>query len=319
MILFLLVLGSVLLYFGAEWLVKGGVRLAVSCGITPLVVGLTVVAFGTSAPELVVSVQAAFGGYSEIAVGNVVGSNIFNICFILGLAALINPMKVTSQLIKFDTPIMIGVSILFALLFLDKSLGRIEGAILFAGVVAYTSWSVVSARKEVAAGKVPAGIEEEVKDEVGDASKAPLWQDILLIVVGLLLLVGGAKAFVEGSVMLARKFGLSEAVIGLTIVAAGTSLPELATSIVAAIRKQQDIAIGNIVGSNIFNILCILGVASIIKPIHCTQISYVDLGVMIFSSVLLLPFMRTGFILSRWEGAVFLAIYGGYLAWLWPK
>lgn len=305
----LIVIGLVLLYYGAEWLVGGGASLAVKAGVTPLVVGLTVVAFGTSCPELVVSVDAALGHHGEISIGNVVGSNIFNIAFILGLSAMIRPLKVQMQLIRFDTPIMIAASVLFIIFFLDKTISRMEALILFAGVLAYTVSVVRMARKEVKKNRDD-GIAGDVHVEYC------LEVCVFFIIAGLTALVVGARVFVEGSVMIAQNFKISEAVIGLTIVAAGTSLPELATSVVAAAKKQSDISIGNIVGSNIFNILFIIGIAGIISPIYAPGISSVDLGMMLATAVLLFPLMRTGFVINRIEGFALVSIYLGYLWYL---
>ena len=307
----LIITGLVLLYFGAEWLVGGGASLAVKAGVTPLVVGLTVVAFGTSCPELVVSVDAAISHHGEISIGNIVGSNIFNIAFILGLSAMIRPLKVQMQLIRFDTPIMIAASILFVIFFLDKKINRPEALILFAGIFVYTVVVVRMARKEVKKNRDD-GIPGEVHAEYG------LEVCVFLIIAGLTALVVGARVFVQGSVMIAQNFKISEAVIGLTIVAAGTSLPELATSVVAAAKKQADISIGNIVGSNIFNILCIIGIAGLISPIYAPGISPVDIGMMLITAILLFPIMKTGFIINRIEGFVLIVIYLGYLWYLCP-
>ena len=304
----LIIIGLVLLYYGAEWLVGGGASLAVKAGVTPLVVGLTVVAFGTSCPELVVSVDAALGHHGEISIGNIVGSNIFNIAFILGLSAMIRPLKVQMQLIRFDTPIMIAASVLFIIFFLDKTISRMEALILFAGILAYTVSVVRMARKEV----------KKNRDDgiAGDVPEYCLEVCVFFIIAGLTALVVGARVFVEGSVMIAQNFKISEAVIGLTIVAAGTSLPELATSVVAAAKNQSEISIGNIVGSNIFNILCIIGIAGIISPICAPGISSVDLGMMLATAVLLFPLMRTGFVINRIEGFALVSIYLGYLWYL---
>ena len=307
----LIITGLVLLYFGAEWLVGGGASLAVKAGVTPLVVGLTVVAFGTSCPELVVSVDAAISHHGEISIGNIVGSNIFNVAFILGLSAMIRPLKVQMQLIRFDTPIMIAASVLFVIFFLDKKINRPEALILFAGIFVYTVVVVRMARKEVKKNRDD-GIPGEVHAEYG------LEVCVFLIIAGLTALVVGARVFVQGSVMIAQNFKISEAVIGLTIVAAGTSLPELATSVVAAAKKQADISIGNIVGSNIFNILCIIGIAGLISPIYAPGISPVDIGMMLITAILLFPIMKTGFIINRIEGFVLIVIYLGYLWYLCP-
>ena len=308
-----LLAGLVLLYFGAEGLVRGAASLALRAGITPLVVGLTVVAFGTSAPEMVVSTKAAWLGQGGIAVGNVVGSNIFNIAVILGLSALLRPMVVRMQLLLFDMPLVILAS-LVALLFLrDDQLARPEAALLFAGIIADTAINIILARREKS---------REIASEFAEGTphaSGRLAVDLLYVLGGLALLVLGARLFVAAAVELARMWGVSEAVIGLTIVAAGTSLPELATSILAAARKQDDIAIGNIVGSNVFNLLAILGAAGLVRPLEASGIGAMDLGMMVLTALVLLPMMRTRMMLGRWEGALLLALYGGYLWWLWPK
>jgi cation:H+ antiporter len=309
----LLLVGLVALYFGAEWLVRGGASLAVRLGVTPLLVGLTVVAYGTSMPELIVSSTAAVEGQGAIAIGNVVGSNIFNIGVILGLTALLAPMRVQLQLLKFDTPVMVGVALLFLLFFRDGSIQRWESLVFLGVIVLYTVVNVRLARRQVSA---------EVRREFDDSLPMPTgsrWTDAGLIVAGLATLVLGSRLFVTGAVDLARLFDISDAVIGLTIVAAGTSLPELASSLVAAWRKQPDIAIGNVVGSNIYNILAILGVSGMMaSPVNGQGVGLTDTLVMIGFSVLLLVIAWTGFQLRRWEGAVLLALYGSYVWHLWP-
>jgi len=309
----LLLAGLVALYFGAEWLVRGGASLAVRLGVTPLLVGLTVVAYGTSTPELIVSSTAAAQGQGAIAIGNVVGSNIFNIGVILGLTALLAPMRVQLQLLKFDTPVMVGVALLFLLFFRDGSIQRWESLVFLSGIVLYTVVNVRLARRQVSA-----DVRQEFDDSVPKPTGSP-WTDAGLIVAGLATLVLGSRLFVTGAVDLARLFSISDAVIGLTIVAAGTSLPELASSLMAAWRKQPDIAIGNVVGSNIYNILAILGVSGMIaSPVNGQGVSLTDTVVMIGFSVVLLVISWTGFTLRRWEGALLLALYGGYLWHLWP-
>lgn len=310
-IAFWLLAGTVALYFGAEWLVRGGAALALRLGMTPLLAGLTVVAYGTSSPELVVSLTAAAKGGGAIAIGNVVGSNIFNIGFILGLTALIAPLRVQSQLVRLDTPVMIAVAAVFIWCFRDGQVDRWEGALLTLGLVGYTTLNVFLARRVAGRGNTASDL---------PAPGGAWWKDAILIVGGLVVLVLGSRWFVRGAVDLARLAGLSEAVIGLTIVAAGTSLPELAASVVAAARKQADIALGNIVGSNIYNVLAILGVSGLVAgPLDGAGISRVDVWVMLGFSALLLPIAYTGHRLSRWEGGWLLVAYGGYLAWLWPK
>jgi cation:H+ antiporter len=307
LIILFLALGVVLLYFGAEMLVHGSSNLALRLGVSSLVVGLTVVAFGTSAPELVVSVGSGLKGLGDIALGNVVGSNIFNGAAILGLAAMIRPMKVNIQVLRIDTPIMVTVSALLILFLRDSRISRIEGLFLTACIVAYVAFTVYAVRKDAKA--------------MGQKKRMPKGNipiDLGLVIAGLFALVYGSKFFVKGAVDLAHRFSISEALIGLTIVAAGTSLPELATSVVAAFKKEEDIAIGNIIGSNIFNILAILGISSLLTPLTSTGIGYTDLGFLLATSMILLPFMRTGFTISRLEGLVLFLSYAGYLWWLWP-
>jgi len=307
----LLLGGLAILSLGAEFLVRGSAALALRLGLTPLVVGLTVVGFGTSSPEMVVSVKGALAGQGDLAVGNVVGSNIFNIAVILGMTVLIKPIKIGLQLIKLDTPIMIGAALLFIALIWDGAISRPEAALFFALLVAYLVFTVRAARKE------SKNIQEEFSHELPKAD-SPVWLNSLYIVLGLAGLIFGGQMFINGSVALARVWGISDVIIALTVLAAGTSMPELATSIIAALRKNPDIAIGNIIGSNIFNTLGILGVSGMLAPIHAPGISHVDLWLMVGISFLLVPLMLTGFTLRRWEGGILLSIYGGYLWHLWP-
>lgn len=312
--LFLITTSLGLLTLGAEGLVRGSASMALRLGLTPLMVGLTVVAFGTSAPELIVSLKASQLGQGDIALGNVIGSNIFNIGVILGLTALICPVPVKLQIIKIDGPIMLGVALLVPLLLLDGNLiSRLEGIALTSGIAGYTALLVFLARREPA----PAW---QVEFEEGMPRRSRHWLlDLLLMVAGLALLIAGSRLLVDSSVSVARILGVSEAVIGLTIVAAGTSVPELATSVVAAIRKEPDIAVGNIIGSNIFNILAILGVSATVMPISASGIRSFDILVMIGFSILLLPVIRSGSRLSRIEGGILLAGYVAYLILLWPN
>jgi cation:H+ antiporter len=313
LIALLLLAGLVALYFGAEWLVRGGASLAVRLGVTPLLVGLTVVAYGTSTPELIVSSTAAVQGQGAIAVGNAVGSSTFNIGVILGLTALVAPMRVQLLLLKVDTPVMVGVALLFLVFFRDGSIQRWESIVFLAVIVLYTAVNVRLARRQARA-----DVRQEFDDSVPKPTGSP-WTDAGLIVAGLAMLVLGSRLFVAGAVDLARLFSISDAVIGLTIVAAGTSLPELASSLMAAWRKQPDIAIGNVVGSNIYNILAILGVSGVMaSPVNGQGVSLTDTLVMTGFSVLLLIIAWTGFQLRRWEGALLLALYGAYLWHLWP-
>ena len=311
-IILYLVGGLIMLFIGAEGLIRGSSNLAIKIGITPLVVGLTVVAFGTSTPELVVSLKAALLGNSSISLGNVVGSNIANIALILGVAALIKPLDVHAKVIMREIPIMIGISLLLILFLLDGELGFIDGLVFVSGIITYTFVNVWMARKE----KSPE-VDKEFKD--GLKSKLGIPVSIVLMIAGLGLLILGANLFVQSAVAIAKMFNVSDAIIGLTIVAIGTSLPELITSIVAAYKKESDIAIGNVVGSNIFNILGILGITALIIPISSVGISYVDLGVMLFTAIILFPLSRTGFSISRAEGVLLLAGYAGYIYYLIPK
>jgi cation:H+ antiporter len=285
-------------------------------GISPLVVGLTVVAFGTSAPELAVSIKASLGGQTDIAVGNVVGSNILNILFILGISALISPLTVASQLIRTEVPLMIAASILMLLLGLDGTIQRIEGIGLFAALVCYVIWTVRKSRKERVA--VKAEFEEAFPEEPRP-TLSYLGLQVLLIIGGLVLLAFGARWIVDGSTTIARMLGMSELLIGLTIIALGTSLPEAAASIVASIRGERDIAVGNVVGSNLFNILCVLGLTAAVVPdgvdVSRTALR-LDIPVMIAVAVACLPIFFTGHRIARWEGALFLGYYIAYTSYL---
>lgn len=307
-----LVGGLVMLFIGAEGLIRGSSNLAIKIGITPLVVGLTVVAFGTSTPELVVSLKAALLGNSSISLGNVVGSNIANIALILGVAAIIKPLDVHANVIMREIPIMILITVLFLFLLIDGELGFIDGLIFVIGLVIYLIVNVLLARKE----KNPE-VDSEFKE--GLKSKLGVPVSIVLMLAGLGLLILGANLFVQSAVAIAKMFNVSDAIIGLTIVAIGTSLPELITSIVASYKKEADIAIGNVVGSNIFNILGILGITALIIPISSVGLGYVDLGVMLFTAIILFPLSRTGFSISRFEGAILLVGYAGYIFYLLPK
>lgn len=307
--------GLALLVLGASWLVTGASAVAAAAGVSSLVIGLTVVAFGTSAPELAVSVQAAWAGQADLAVANVVGSNTFNVLFILGASALITPLLVAQQLVRRDVPIMIGISGVLWWAAYDGQLTRLDGVLLFLGLVVYTVWIVrVSRRetKEVAA---------EYEGEYGPAQtrRRPLLLSIGLVVGGLALLVVGSNWLVDGAITFARWWGISDVVVGLTIVAAGTSLPEVATSITAAIRGERDIAVGNVVGSNIFNIMGVLGLSCIVAPAGLTvlpSMATFDIPVMIAVAVACLPVFARGFTIPRWEGALFLLCYAAYTVYL---
>ena len=311
--LLFLAIGLALLYFGGEGLVRGASGLALRLGLTPLAVGLTVVAFGTSMPELTVSLNAALAGEGDVSMGNVVGSNIANIGLILGLTALVMPITTHLQLLKFDLPILVAVTLAVVLTVLDGSLGRIEGAVLFTSLVLYTGVVLRLARKESVA------IQAEYAADLSEDQSPPVTRipvQVALIAVGLVMLVVGGKLFVAGAVDLARGLAVPEAVIGLTIVAVGTSLPELSASLVAAARGHSDIAVGNVVGSNLFNLLNILGLTALVRPFEFPGIGGVDYAVMIAFAVILFPLLWTGSRLTRFEGVVLLAGYGGYIAWL---
>jgi cation:H+ antiporter len=364
----MLVGGLVLLVVGGELLVRGASRVAAAFGISSLVIGLTVVAFGTSAPELVVSIQAGLAGNPDIALGNVVGSNIFNVLFILGVCALILPLTVSRQLVRREVPIMIAASLALFVLVQDDGIGLFDGLLLFSAAVGYTAWSVIQSRRETAAAS---NSDEPITIDT-IAGKSPFWLGgaiatllmallgwwlgwFNLTVVGLLSagaivfiggslfgkggttaagdlahnagyilaglggLVLGAGYLIDGATTIARAIGVSDLIIGLTIVAAGTSLPEVATSIIATIRKERDIAIGNVVGSNIFNILSILGISAIVTPGGLSvnpEIRAFDLPVMIAVAVACLPIFFTGFTIARWEGLVFLGSYVAYTTML---
>jgi cation:H+ antiporter len=312
----LLIAGLAVLLAGADLLVRGASRLALRFGISPLVIGLTVVAFGTSSPELAVSVQSGLAGQADIAVGNVVGSNIFNVLAVLGLAALIAPLMVQQQLVRFEVPLVVGLSVLVLVMAQDGRIGPFDGLLLVAGLVAYTVLVVRQTRREVAA------VQAEYAKEFGGAAAgwlARLPVQIALVLGGLGLLVLGATWLVDSAVSIARALEISEAVIGLTIVAAGTSLPELATSVVAAMRGERDIAVGNVVGSSVFNLLGILGIAALVTPGGLSVapgLLFFDIPVMIAVAFACLPIFSTGHRIARWEGALFLAYYGVYVTYL---
>ena len=303
--------GIILLFVGAEGLVRGSSSLALNLGISPLVIGLTIVGFATSSPELVVSIRAAIIGNSEIVLGNVIGSNIANIALILGCAALIKPLKVNVDVIRKEVPILIGVSILLVIILIDGEVGFVDGIIFIAGILIYIIVSIVFAKKEK---NVNAEIIYE--NEFQSNFKTPLL--ILLIIAGAVILVFGANIFLKSAIALSKLFGMSDALIGLTVVAIGTSLPELITSVVAAFKNKADIAIGNAVGSSIFNILFILGVTAVIMPISSRGIDYIDLGVLMLTAVILLPMSFRGYRINRVEGLILLLGYILYIYQLLP-
>lgn len=311
-----IVIGLVLLIAGGELLVRGASSLATAMRISPLVIGLTVVAFGTSAPELAVNVRAAFTGQGDLAVGNVVGSSIFNVLVVLGLSALVAPLVVSARLVQRDVPMMIVAALLLPLLGWDGRLGRGDGLMLFGLLVLYTIWTVRQGRNET--------IDIQQEFALRTAAEKPrsrlqLLADAGRLLIGLALLPIGSEWIVDGSVVLARLWGVSELMIGLTILAAGTSLPEVVVSIIASVRGQRDIAVGNVVGSNLLNILGVLGLTALVAPDGvpiAEPAMKLDIPVMIAVCVACLPIFFTGHRISRWEGTVFLAYYAAYIGYL---
>ena len=316
--LLLFLLGGALLAGGAELLVRGASRLAVAAGISPLVVGLTVVAFGTSAPELAVTLDAALIGEADVALGNIVGSNIANVLLVLGLSAAVAPLAVSRRLIRLEVPLMIGASLLVLVLALDGRVGRLDGLLLFAAVVAYTVFAIRQSRREEAAVQAAAR-EEEAAGEQRPPRRARWPLDVLRVLLGLGLLVVGARWLVAGAVAAAAALGVSELVIGLTVVAVGTSLPELATSVMATLRGERDMAVGNVIGSNLFNLLTVLGLGSALAPAGIAvprAVITFDLPVMIAVAFACLPIFFTGHRIARGEGWLFLAYYAAYTGYL---
>ncbi|WP_194861317.1 calcium/sodium antiporter [Dietzia sp. SYD-A1] len=327
-----LAVGFVLLVAGGESLVRGASRLAVTIGMSPLVVGLTVVAFATSTPELAVSVDAALSGHPGLAVGNVVGSNIANILLILGLTALVAPLLAKSRIVRVDIPIMVGFSIVLLVVALDGVISALNGMLLLAGLVAYVVVTVVISRKRTAGtvetthdgstAESTAGAESDAdaeadEDEGSHKGAHSILMSCAMVALGVLLLVVGARLLVTAASDLAAAWGMSDLVIGLTVVAIGTSLPELATSLVAAFRGERDMAVGNIVGSNMFNIGAVLGVTSLITPIEVAAGAIrFDLPIMVAVALALLPIAFTGMAIKRWEGFLFAGFYAAYIAYV---
>ena len=304
----LFIIGLAVLAAGAEALIRGAVRVARAVGVSPFVVGFTVVGFGTSAPELVVSLSAALRGSSEIALGNVVGSNIANVGVVLGLAAVVAPLAARMRLLKVEVPLVIGASLLLWALCWDGQVGRTDGAILLVGFGGLAAYMYRSARAEP----------PEVKEEVGlvAAEKMPVWVAVVLVGVGLAALVGGAHLMVTAAVNVARALGVSEWLIGLTVVAVGTSLPEMAAAVAGAVRGEADIVLGNVAGSNLFNVLLILGVTAAVQPMGVPATALkVELPVMTGFAVLLMLVVANGLRVHRWEGGLLLAAYAGFVAW----
>ena len=310
----LLVGGIGVLYFGAEWLVRGSARLAASLGVSPIVVGLTVVSFGTSAPELVVATMAALGGKPDLAVGNVMGSNLANIGLILGLTAVVRPLDVSARVVRREVPIMLLVTLLVYPLAWDGGLSRMDGVIFLGVLIAYLLFVFRTVDEEV-----PEILDEyqEFMEAADKLERNVDWRDLGLVLAGSGGLVLGGRAIVEGAVAVASALNISEVVIGLTVVAVGTSLPELATALVAAMRKEADLAVGNVIGSNIFNVAAILGTASVLAPLDFSPAVLTrELPAVLILSVLVVPLLRTEWRIQRWEGALLLGSYVGIGFWL---
>jgi cation:H+ antiporter len=313
----LLIAGGGLLLVGAESLVRGASKLAGLLGIPPLIIGLTIVAYGTSAPELAVSLQSTLGGQNDIALGNVIGSNIFNVLMILGISAMVAPLQVAQQLIRLDVPIMIGISGLMLFFSLDRLLQPSDGVVLVIGSVVYTLFLLYQSRKETDT-NVQAEYELEYGHNKSTGQLAWLYH-VGFLLGGAVILVLGSRLFVFGAVDIAEALGVSQIVIGLTVVAMGTSLPELATSMVATVRGERDIAVGNVVGSNIFNLLTVIGVASLTSDgglVIPPAVLNFDLPVMVAVAVACIPIFVTGNVISRWEGFLFIGYYVAYATYL---
>jgi len=304
------VLGLLGLSLGAEWLVKGSSRIAKAWGVSPVVIGLTVVAFGTSSPELVVSLLAAIKKSEGLAIGNIIGSNIANIGLILGLSALVSPLRVQSRVVRYELPVMIAVSVVFVSMLLDEKVSSFDGLILFLGLLGYIAYHLYNTIKMSQSNQTKAY--ETSFDKDGSWIK-----NLLLLIVGLALLLGGAHLMIRSGILLARMWGVSEVIIGMTLISIGTSLPELATSVFCAIRKQSDLLVGTIVGSNIFNILCVLGIVGMVSPLSFDRsLLFFEVPVLLLFSFALLPLMKTGFVLNRIEGGALVGGYGGFIVLL---
>ncbi len=306
----LFALGFLFLSFGADWMVSGSSRLASALGIKRIVIGLTIVAFGTSSPELVVSLSATVGKNEGIAIGNIIGSNIANIGLILGTTALISPVKVGAEVLRRELPVMIAASLLFVVLLLDQNIGFFDGLLLFSGLLAYLGYHLY---KTLRTSRTDKEISDDTADDVSHSGR----RNVLLIIVGLLLLIAGGQLIVTSGVFIARKLGISELIIGLTLVSIGTSLPELATSIASARRKESEICLGNIIGSNIFNLMCVIGIVAMVTPLEVPKgLLTSELPVMLLFTLVLIPIMRTGFVVNRIEGAILLFGYGIFIKYL---
>lgn len=344
----LLVLGVIIVLKGADWLTDGAVNIATRFGVSQMVIGLTIVAMGTSMPEFCVSMVSALKGTPDLAVGNVVGSNTLNTLLIVGCSALVAPIMVKRSSVKRDIPFAVVASLLMLLFFLDGAIGRVDAAVLFAGfclfmfvTLKYAKTTEGPAAAVATSGATTTGISEASTSqassseasssetsapeasssetsaqEASQASGTSMLKAVVMLVVGLLCLIAGSNMFVDNASFVASSLGVSDAVIGLTIVAGGTSMPELATSMVSAKKGNSDIAIGNVIGSNVFNILMIIGITGLVKPMHIAGITTLDLIMMLASMLLMWFFCRTTYKVKRWEGAVLTIIYLAYLTWL---
>ena len=344
----LLVLGVIIVLKGADWLTDGAVNIATRFGVSQMVIGLTIVAMGTSMPEFCVSMVSALKGTPDLAVGNVVGSNTLNTLLIVGCSALVAPIMVKRSSVKRDIPFAVVASLLMLLFCLDGAIGRVDAAVLFAGFCLFmfvtlkyaktteepaaavaTSGATTTAISEASTSQASsseasssetsaqeASSSETSAQEASQASGTSMLKAVVMLVVGLLCLIAGSNMFVDNASFVASSLGVSDAVIGLTIVAGGTSMPELATSMVSAKKGNSDIAIGNVIGSNVFNILMIIGITGLVKPMHIAGITTLDLIMMLASMLLMWFFCRTTYKVKRWEGAVLTIIYLAYLTWL---
>lgn len=308
--------GLAILYFGAEWMVEGASSVALRFGITPIIVGCTVVAFGTSMPEMVVSLAAVLTESDDISIGNIIGSNIANLALILGAAAVIRPIQVHSDVIKREFPVMIAASILFCFLAVDGEISRLDGGILFSGMVAYLAFMFMIARKEMTDAKSAAAL----LDVEVDPEESTTGRDLAKVAAGILGLTFGAHFMVKAATSIAEVMGVPQLVIGISIVALGTSLPELATSVVAAARDESDISVGNVIGSNIFNILSVIGIVGMVAAISVGEEAIrSDLWIMLIIAVLAWPIMWMRKRISRLEGAIMLVVYFGYNVWIFLR
>jgi cation:H+ antiporter len=312
-ILYILV-GVVVVLWGADRLTEGAVGVAERLHIPQLVIGLTIVAIGTSMPEFCVSFVSALKGTADLAVGNVVGSNIFNSLLIVGITAMVAPMTILKNTVRLDIPFALLASIILAAFCYDGELTRLDAGILFGLFVVFMFITLQHAKK----GKKEQGARSEKQEASSkeQGEEMPVWKIVLLILVGLACLVLGSNVFVDGATKVATALGISDAVIGLTVVAMGTSIPELATSVVAARKGNSGIAIGNVLGSNVFNILLVIGLTGVISPMHIQGITWIDLSMLILSMVLLLLFSYTKYTIARWEGAVLTTLFVGYITWV---